>query len=145
MTKRPRGKVTAIHPADENHRVLTVEGASGAYMRQPCPECPWRRDAPIGAFPAEAFRISAGTAYDAAVSQFACHMAGVEAGATCAGFLLRNSRNNIGTRLAALAGRLDPSKVSSPVPLFRSYREMAEANGVAPDDPALARCRADDD
>lgn len=146
MTRsRAPTRITEIHPADENHRVLTVEGGDGTYMRRPCAECPWRRDAPIGAFPAEAFRHSARTAYDAALSQFACHMSGVAAKATCAGFLLRNSRNNIGTRLALASGRIDLREVSTDVELYDSYREMAEANGVAPDDPALAQCRGDDE
>lgn len=135
-------RVTGVHVADERHRVLTTEGEAGSYMRRPCAECPWRKDAKVGAFPAEAFRHSARTAYDAAMSQFACHMAGVEPGATCAGFLLRNADNNLGTRIAVATGRVDPSQVSSDVELYGSYREMAEANGVAPDDPALAQCRA---
>ena len=121
--------------------MLTAEGGPGGYRRQPCPQCPWRRDAPIGAFPAEAYRLSAETAYDLSTHQFACHMSGSEKPATCAGYLLRGSAHNMATRLALSRGAINPGEVSSDVDLYDSYREMAEANGVDPDDPTLAPCR----
>lgn len=135
-------RVEKRHPADANHDVVQIVGDAG-YQRRPCAQCPWRVDLPPGIFPAEAFRISAVTAYDASMEQFACHMAGTEAASTCAGFVLRNSANNLGARIAAMTGRLDPRKVSSPYPLYESYRAMAEANGVDPADPVLKRCRDD--
>lgn len=97
----------------------------------------------IGTFPAEAFRLSANTAYDASLHQFACHESGLDKPATCAGFLLRNADNNIGTRLAAMRGEIDFAVLEDPGDeLFLSYREMAVANGVSLDDPVLAPCRA---
>jgi len=101
-------------------------------------------DLPTGVFPAQAFRISAPTAYDAATEMFACHMTGSRKPTTCAGFLLANSANNIAARIAQMF-HLDMRLVSSPYPLYPSYRAMAIANGVAADDPALALCRADDE
>jgi hypothetical protein len=145
MTKRARPRVVRSRLADENHAVITLEGGGFRYCRRPCPECPWRtRNA--GSFPAEAFRLSAGTAYDAAFATFSCHMAGAEKPAVCAGFLLQNAANNIGVRLAAMAGNYDHRCVDAAgAELFESYRAMAEANGVPPDDPILKPCRANGD
>ena len=120
---------------------MKVTGGVGSYRRQPCETCPWRLDA-TGEFPAEAFRHSAPTAYDMATEQFACHASGTEKPATCAGFLLRGAAHNFAVRLKLMQGKLDLDAVSDGgVELFGSYREMAEANGVAPGDPVLAKCR----
>lgn len=144
--KKP-AKITDARPGGVNehgeHRVVTIHSSGGAYRREPCPTCPWRVDA-VGEFPAEAFRQSARTAYDSAMQMFSCHESGAKKPATCAGFLLRNSANNLGARLAQSMGRLDLSQVSDAgIELFPSYRAMAIANGVAPDDPILIPCRDD--
>lgn len=144
-------KVTKARYAGRNkrgqeHQVLRVEGGPGqAYRRQPCATCPWRVDA-VGEFPAEAFRISAHTAYDAAMETFACHTNGVQKPAICAGFLLRNADHNLMVRFKLMQGSIDMAQVGNGgVQLHGSYRAMAEANGVAPDDPVLAPCRANHD
>lgn len=142
--RRRRAKVLAVRPAGPEHAVVTVGGAkegSYRYRREPCPECPWRKDAPIGAFPAEAFRISADTAYDQAQRAFACHMSGSDRAATCAGFLLRGAEHNIGVRIRYACGDIEPDSITSDVELYDNYRDMAVANGVAPDDPKLGPCR----
>lgn len=142
MTKR-KPKVSNVRIAGPEHAVCTVTSTSTAYRKEPCAECPWRVDQ-VGKFPAEAFRHSAGTAYDAAHNTFACHMSGVDKPATCAGFLLKNAANNVGVRVAAALGRIDLSQVQDGgIPLHDSYKAMAVANGVSPDDPVLAKCRAD--
>lgn len=137
-------RITNVRAAGDEHQVVTVEGGRrGLYRREPCPKCPWRRDA-VGEFPAEAFKHSAGTAYDMAPNTFACHDSGVEKPAVCAGFLLRNSSNNLGVRLMQSRGDLDLDQVhDGGHELFSSYREMAVANGVDEGDPVLAACRAD--
>jgi hypothetical protein len=128
---------------------LETKGETGnkAVRRKPCPTCPWRKDAEIGFFPPEAYRVSANTAYDGALSTFACHEQGTKAPATCAGFILANSANNIAVRLALSMDRLDLGRVGNPdeVELYESYRAMAIANGVAEDDPRIAGCRGDDE
>lgn len=131
-----------VRPAGSDHQVVTVQGESGrAYRRRPCSTCPWRVDA-VGEFPAEAFRHSANTAYDMAGHEFGCHQSGTDKPATCAGFLLRGARHNLGTRLKVMAGEVDLESVSDGgVELFGSYREMAEANGVEADDTVLGPCR----
>jgi hypothetical protein len=132
--------------AGPDHAVDTVEGTPFRYMRKPCQECPWRLDSRIGEFPTEAYRISANTAEDMASHTFACHMAGKEHGSTCAGFLLRNADSNLSVRLAMFRGDYDPRKINDGgAELFESYRAMAEANGVSADDPALAKCRSNND
>jgi len=146
--KRPRPTIVGRHLAGPDHAVVTVTSSKGdslTHARRVCGECPWRLDAPIGAFPAEAYRHSATTAYDMAPNTFACHMAGIDRPTTCAGFLLANSVHNLAVRLAAMTGRISFDAIEATADLYPSYRAMAEANGVAPDDPALARCRADDE
>lgn len=136
-------EVIGRHRADDNHEVVTVrsKGETCRYRKQPCAECPWRKDSPIGAFPAEAFRHSANSAYDMSSHTFACHMSGVKTPTTCAGFLLQGAAHNMSVRMHLIGGRIDPDQLRSDVPLYKSYREMAEANGVAPSDPALRPCR----
>lgn len=133
-------KILRQQRADENHAVVTVKGGNGLYRREPCQECPWRIDSPVGAFPAEAYRISANTAYDMSGHTFACHMSGTAKPAICAGFLLRGADHNLAVRLAYMRGDI-AGDVQSSVPLYDSYRAMAEANGVDPADPALVPCR----
>jgi len=126
----------------ELHQVLTIKSKGGCRAK-PCRTCPWRPEN-TGEFPAEAFRHSAPTAYDAALSLFSCHESGAKKPATCAGFLLRNSSHNLGVRLAQSMGTLDLKKVhDGGAELFPSYRAMAIANGVDPEDPVLQPCRDD--
>lgn len=118
-------------------------GGSKLYRRKPCEQCPWVKSRE-GVFPPDAYRISANTAEDMATHTFACHMAGSEKPQDCAGFLLRGGTHNMSVRLAAMRGDLDMREVSDGGDaLYANYREMAVANGVPADDPALARCRDD--
>lgn len=133
-------KITQIRPADQNNQVVTVEGGKGIYRREPCPKCPWRVDA-TGEFPAEAFRHSAGTAYDMAEHTFGCHESGTKRPAMCAGFLLRGADHNLTVRLAYMTGRLKGDVADGGHKLHENYRAMAIANGVPENDPALAACR----
>src|ERR1043165_3478446 len=105
-------KVTKIKPAGKNHQVISVTGGDCLYRKEPCEECPWKKESEIGAFPSEAFRISAPTAYDMADRTFGCHMQGKEKPAICAGFILKGSTHNLNVRVAMIKGDLDLSKVS---------------------------------
>lgn len=146
-----KSSIVQTRPADDRHRVVSVEttdaeGAGPAYRRRPCeahddqPACPWRLDATPGEYPPEVYRLSARTAYDQAMHTFGCHQSTPERPQDCAGFLLRNAEHNARVRLWKTSGA-DLSDVHSDVPLYDSYRDMAVANGVDPDDPALERCR----
>lgn len=122
--------------------LLSKGGENHAYRHTPCEQCPWRKDSPIGAFPPDAYRHSARTAYDMADSTFSCHVAGKDKPQTCAGFLLQSAEHNMQVRIGLMTGRLDLSRLhDGGVSLYDSYREMAEANGVPADDPALKPCR----
>jgi hypothetical protein len=134
-------RVVRSRGAGEEHDVITVEGDGGVCAR-PCAECPWRREN-AGSFPAEAFRISAPTAYDMADRVFGCHMSGAQAPRSCAGAMLSTgAEHNLQVRLRIVSGRFSWADVhDGGADLFRSYREMAEANGVDPDDPALRSTR----
>jgi hypothetical protein len=145
--RRPVQRYCGVGGDGQHYGVLTLSTPGGRYQRQPCKTCPWRRDAEIGRFPAQAYRESAHVAYDAAFNTFACHEAGVKSPATCAGFIVVTSLNNISVRLALASGRLTAQRVGTPqgVALYANYREMAVANGVDNDDPVLALCRADDE
>jgi|TARA_Y100001934_G_C12387159_1_gene797228 hypothetical protein len=138
-------KIDHITPVDDDHQVVTVVTKGEVkqrYRRKPCADCPWRRDA-VGEFPADAFKVSAKTAYDMADSVFSCHASGSEKPATCAGFLLHGSHDNLSVRLSLMQGRINLDEVSDGGhDLFHSYREMAVANGVDPGDPVLAPCRS---
>lgn len=138
-------RIEKVTPAGEHHQVVTVVTSgekSKRYRRKPCVDCPWRRDA-VGEFPPEAFVVSAHTAYDMSDSTFSCHSSGSDKPATCAGFLLRGAEHNISVRLGLIMGKIDLSQVNDDGhDLFDSYREMAVANGVEEDDPALAPCRS---
>lgn len=118
--------------------VVTVEVNRG-HQTAPCARCPWRKDAKIGRFPAEVFRLSARTTYDMADTTFGCHMSPMDRALTCAGFLLRGAADNLIVRLRA--GQY--GDVHSDVELYGSYREMAIANGVDADDPVLEPCRGE--
>lgn len=136
--------------AGSDHAVLTVEGGGRYYRREPCSDCPWRRDA-VGKFPAEAFRHSINTGtdgakilqvgFDDATHTFGCHQSGQKKPATCAGYILRGA-DAISWRLAVAFNKFDPARVKSGgIKLFDNYYEMAVANGLPPDDPALDACR----
>jgi hypothetical protein len=133
--------------ADDTWGVATVESTGNRYQRRPChdadgrPVCPWTVDAPIGAFPVQAFVDSARTAYDLATTTFGCRTSGMDRPATCAGFILRGAYHNLGARLRGLLAVENVTDGGHE--LYPSYRAMAEANGVPPDHPALAECRDD--
>jgi hypothetical protein len=133
-------RITNIRPADDNNRVVTIEGGSGAYRRQPCVKCPWRVDA-VGEFPAEAFRHSAHTSHDMARTTFGCHESGARKPATSAGFLLRGADHNLAVRLRQRTENFSATVSDGGHQLHASYRAMAIANGVPADDAAIAECR----
>lgn len=134
-------RVVAAKPAGPDHQVVSIiSGRSGSYRRSPCGGCPWVREN-AGSFPPEAFVHSASTAYDLAQSRFACHESGQNRPATCAGFLLRGAGHNLAVRLDQLKGERFEGLEEGSRPLFDNYRAMAEANGVAHDEPALKPCR----
>lgn len=139
-SKRSTAQVVRTRAAGPDHQVVTIEGRRSGYRRQPCSDCPWRKDA-VGEFPPEAFVHSASTAYDMAESTFACHQSGAEKPAICAGFLLRGSEHNLAVRLGYLKGLIEHDVKDEGIALHDGYREMAIANGVDPDHPALKQCR----
>lgn len=143
--KKRKGRIVAQKIVSADFAVTTVNMTNGGFRKQPCKECPWRKDIATHVFPEEAFRTSANTACDASTHIFGCHMSSTESPVACAGFLLRNADNNVAVRIATAFGRFDPADVSSSFPLYDSYRDMAIANGVAPDDPSLSDCRGNAD
>lgn len=140
--KNAKPKIVAVTPAGERHQVVTVCSDSGIsdYMKSPCKDCPWKVSS-TGEFPAEAFIHSATTAYDMASNTFACHSAGCEKPKTCAGFLLIGSDHNLAVRMKRILGENFDGLNDGGHELFKSYREMAIANGVEDNHPALAPCR----
>ena len=106
------------------------------HAKIPCAECPWRTDVPVGKFLPERYVALASTAYDMAGTVFACHMSKDGGAFACAGFILQSSAYNFRCRAPF-------DDVRSPYPLFETYRELAIANGVDEDEPALRNCRDD--
>lgn len=127
-------------PAGEGHQVITLKSESHAYRKTPCPGCPWKVSN-VGSFPAEAFKVSASTAYDMAQNVFSCHESGKDKPATCAGFLLRGAEHNLSVRMGILSGRYKDDVSDGGNEMHAGYRAMAEANGVPSDDPSLQPCR----
>ena len=140
MSARKPTEIISTTLADENHAVVSMKSDTKAYRKEPCGGCPWKTENE-GMFPAEAFRISARTAYDMSCNTFACHESGTNHPATCAGFLVKGSDNNLAVRLNFSSGVLKNDFHDGGHHLHESYRDMAEANGVDPDDPVLAPCR----
>ena len=127
-------------------RTVIKGGKSHVHRNSPCEECPWRMDVPTHVFPENAFKESAPTSYDSAMSTFSCHVTGADKPATCAGFLHRHGQNNLSVRLALSGERIDLSTINDGgLPVYPSYREMAIANGVPEDDPSLQQVRANSD
>jgi len=135
-----RARIEQSRPAGEHHAVLTIVGGPDGYRPEPCKGCPWRLDT-VGMFPAEAFRHSANTAQDMSHNTFACHEQGSKKPATCAGFLLRGAIHNFAIRLKWARGERFENLSDGGHELHESYRAMAIANGVAPDDPAIEKVR----
>lgn len=135
-------RVAAVNPGARGWGVLTLMLPPGRfrYQPRPCPRCPWRRDAPRAVFSVPVFQHSARTTYDLAEVTFGCHASDRRDPLICAGFLLRGASDNLRVRLAMMHQEIT---VSSPISLYDDYREMAVANGVEPDDPALRPCRGD--
>ncbi|WP_326430302.1 DUF6283 family protein (plasmid) [Stutzerimonas frequens] len=142
---KSKSEILDVRSAGADHQVVTIKSdaeskAGHLYRRKPCAKCPWRKDA-VGEFPAEAFKHSASTAYDMSQRAFGCHDSGTSKPATCAGFLLRGADHNLRIRLAYVAGEIHDDLDDDGQELFDSYRDMAIANGVDPDDPVLKSCR----
>lgn len=138
QAKRPP-RVMNVQQADMDHVVVTTAGETPAYRRRPCKTCPWRKDQ-VGVFPAEAFRLSADTAYDLSQKVFSCHTNGTQKRALCAGFLLRGAQHNLQVRLGRLTGEGYGDVDVGGHALHDSYRDMAVANGVNESDPTLKPC-----
>lgn len=134
-------KVLEVRAAGPEHQVVSVSSGSHAYRREPCPGCPWRVDN-TGIFPPQAFQHSARTAYDLSEHVFGCHESGTEKSATCAGFLLRGAAHNLRIRMGYCQGRFADKVTDGGHRLHENYVAMAVANGVDPEDPALAPCRS---
>jgi len=113
--------------------------------KKPCADCPWRRDAPLGHFPPEAFQRLANSAHDMSRQIFQCHDTTNDVPLVCAGFLERGAEHNLTVRLARSRDELMPMDRSGGEDLYADYREMAIANGLDPEDPVLAACRSQRD
>lgn len=138
---RPPARVLRVRPADDQWGVVTV-ASTDPRAAQPAPcagaePCPWRRDAPPQQFPAQAYRDSAATSLPGATSLFGCHSSTREHPLICAGWLLRGAQHHDGIQRALADGTLTLPELPAGVDLYDSYQDMATANGVDPNDPAL--------
>ena len=106
------------------------------HRRYPCAECPRRRDAEPGQFPAcryDELRATAGKPGAEAspgAPMFACHKTAEGREQACAGWLAVTGYEHFGIRLAVLRGEL-PGSVLSPgegwPDLYDDYDEMTAA------------------
>lgn len=113
------------------------------HQKRLCVECPWRRSAPAGKFSADKYRELATTAEDMSQRVFTCHMTPEHKPNACAGWIQQQGGHNLTIRMALISGAIDLAEIE-PVPdLHANYREIAIANGVDDDDPALDKIRND--
>lgn len=123
---------------------MSDETAGRLQRARPCPECPWRRDVPVGKFPPDRYRALAGSCGQTMEPMFACHKSVEGDEIACAGMLAVAGATSIRVRLGIAAGAINMAAVSAAVseadfpPLYGSFAEMAVANGVPADDEQLA-------
>ncbi|WNI20340.1 DUF6283 family protein [Actinacidiphila sp. ITFR-21] len=109
------------------------------HRRRPCAECPWRRDAEPGQFPAHRYEVLRDTSEQAAGQEpgffaplFACHKSPEGREEACAGWLAAVGHRHLGVRLAVAQRRLPPHVLTPgegwPA-LFDTYAEMAAVQG----------------
>jgi len=105
--------------------------------RFPCSECPWRRTADPGRFPASRYEEMRCTSDQSGLHapMFGCHKGepGTDADLACAGWLAVAGADHLAVRMAVLAGRLEPADLAPGEgwpELYGSYDEMAAANGA---------------
>ena len=126
-------------PAEKSPKTCSLTPRLHA-AKKPCGDCPWRTDVPVGKFPPERYVALAPTAYDMAFKVFACHQSEEGNEIACAGFLAR-SDHNLTVRMNATDLLRNTSDGGHE--LFANFRELAVANGVPADHPALRDCRDD--
>lgn len=94
---------------------------------KPCEACPWRKDMPIGRLSGpyiERMRETCDVGYGLV---FPCQISSE----VCAGYLLSpDSLNNSNVLFAIHKRRFNPALLTTDVPLYVRYVEMAAANGV---------------
>jgi hypothetical protein len=106
--------------------------------KQPCEECPWRRDTPPGQFPPERYEALRNTTgspgqeapFDAPL--FACHKSSEEETMPCAGWLASVGYYNLHVRMLLAEGKIPPEAMrpSENCPeLIGSYAELERIHG----------------
>ena len=98
-----------------------------------CDECPWRTDVCVGNFPPERFVALADTSKQGFGPLFACHKTADGAEHACVGWLLGDGPENLRVRLALAQGTIDLDSLVARGPIYESYGDMAEANGLTPE------------
>ena len=117
--------------------------SADAQRNEPCPKCPWRKDAPLGKFPPERYIVLAKTATQGLDGLFACHMSAEGGEVACAGYLAVAGDVSLNARLLQAAGKIDMAAIVEATKqpdypeLVGSFAEMAVANGVPADHESL--------
>lgn len=106
------------------------------HMTRTCSQCPWRRDVPTGRFPPERYRALRKTCQQGFNRVFACHKSPEGGEFACAGYLMVAGDNNFRIRIARSKRLYDPDELVATGPLYKSFAEMARANGYDPDEDA---------
>lgn len=117
------------------------------HAARPCPDCPWRRDAPLQHFPAERYELLRDTVRqpdenghaDAPLDAplFGCHATPRGGEHACAGWLAVEGLGHLRVRMALSLGDLEPEAIRPGEgwpELYESYDEMVAAQRFdAPD------------
>ncbi|WP_240152152.1 DUF6283 family protein [Streptomyces mobaraensis] len=134
-------QVVRQRPGNEEWGVRTLVPRDLAAQPRPCSGekvCPWRRDAPLGQFPPEVYVHSApGNRLTGPPGLLGCHSSTAARPLLCAGWLVASADGNAEVLAMMDAGALPRPELPAGIELYDSYAEMAAANGVDPDLPAL--------
>lgn len=105
-------------------------------VRQPCPGCPWRRDAHAEEIPNFSLKLAEGLAAtspdeqgmgpDSFAPQFACHQSKDGEEIVCAGWLAAVGEAHPMVRMAVLRGDLPEGALDHKPELHETYQEVIE-------------------
>lgn len=149
--KQSKGTIIRCEPVSDEWAVTTRAGSNVGtdpqkrFRKRFCKTCPWLK-ANVGRFPPRAFELSARTSYDIADSMkqgspaFQCHS---DPDRICAGYIKSlNGHHSLPVRMLAMeVPDIHDQIADPPSEPFDNYYDMAVANGVDPESPAIAKVR----
>lgn len=110
-----------------------VPGGNAYARTKQCVECPWRLDAPIGAFPPANFARLVSSCRQGFGRLFACHLSPEGREVACVGWLASEAANGprlFELRMALARGFVQPEALVLDGAQYESFEAMCAANGL---------------